>query len=196
MSSCRKHMRWLVDTRILTRLARCTLWSTNILENWHSKDVLYATSRRSFLQSSEVIVKQHCCPTTFWGHCCIFVIRGHCFIAVCSNSDLGPHCCEIMTLIMRVACLLKTATDRHGRTYKVFFAHPRAWRTPRKGLWQTDDKHVNIVEVSQESWDTFRIASSGVLLSSLRWTFGFHTHSRCLNNNYTSQQGFGNMIGK
>jgi hypothetical protein len=102
---------------------------------WHSKGIIHATSRRSLLRNS---VKQwpvqqwHARPFLHNGvfqQCPRFPLRN----IVYQQSDLCPHCCSTTTH-GHAGCLSprKNATDRHGRTLKVFFVHARAWRTPKK----------------------------------------------------------------
>jgi hypothetical protein len=77
----------------------------------------------------------HSCINAVPGRCCVFgssctnVIPGDCLAKISANNDLrsflhcsdpSSHCCE--------------NRDRHERAHEVFFAHARAWRTPKKGM--------------------------------------------------------------
>jgi hypothetical protein len=81
------------------------------------------------------------------GHCCTNVTQGHCCATVCSSSASSRYCCPTFCSNNRTSLPIVAQLDpyssglptsleghdrqTHGSTLKVFFAHARAWRTPK-----------------------------------------------------------------
>jgi hypothetical protein len=107
----------------LTRLEKCTLWSILTFQRCSSHNI---TQVILTLMWSEIIVVQQFVPTMT----SLPTAAQQC---VPTMGSKGFHCCTTMTS-GHADCLprrKKNATNRYGRAHKVFFAHARAWRTPK-----------------------------------------------------------------
>jgi hypothetical protein len=88
--------------------------------------------------------------------------------------DLSTHFCSTITPY-HAACQPPrknaTQTDRHGRDLKVFFAHARAWRTPKNiciSVMDDLNRYFKILRTQEETYGTCWVILKFFLLEMLR----------------------------